>query len=97
MDGEDVCLDLAHHTPGTHIDHHHHHPLHHSSQLHFNSVLPRDKLCNGMFRHRHHRYGLVSGQPERSVVPAGVVTHVIEVAKQEGHRVESVDTGPGHT
>ena len=50
-----------------------------------------------MFRHRHHRYGLVSGQPERSVVPAGVVTHVIEVAEQEGHRVESVDTGPGHS
>ena len=50
-----------------------------------------------MFSDRHHRYGFISREPEGSVIPAGVVTHVIVVAEEEGHRVEPVHTGPGHT
>ena len=57
---------------------------------------PGDELRDRVLCHRHHGNRLVGGEPVRLVVTAGVVTDVIEVTEEEGHRVKLVDTGPRH-
>ena len=64
--------------------------------LHLADHTARYELCYGVLGHWHHGDRLVGRQPEGAVVPAGVITDIVEVAEQEGHRVEPVDTGARH-
>lgn len=45
---------------------------------------------------RHgHGHGLGCGQPVGVVVSGGEVTHVVDVAEEEGHRTELAQAAPG--
>ena len=50
-----------------------------------------------MFCHRHHWYRLISREPVRLVISAGIVADIIEVTEEEGHGVEPGHTGASHT
>ena len=61
---------------------------------HVTHDAPRDKRHNVPLSHRHHRYWRVGGQPIGSVVAAGVVADVVEVAEEERHRAEPRQARP---
>lgn len=43
------------------------------------------------YRRHHHRHRLSRTQPVAVVVTIGIITHVVQVAEQEGHRGEFLD------
>lgn len=56
-----------------------------------------DILRDGIILHRHHGDGFVGRKPIGLVITGGVVTHVIHVAEEEGHRAECGDARAGKT
>lgn len=53
---------------------------------------PGYEFSDGSLCHWHHGYWFICGEPVRLVIPARVVTHIIEITEQERHRVELRDT-----
>ena len=51
-----------------------------------------DVLCDLRLCDWHHRDGRRCGQPVRFVIAAGIVAHVIEVAEDERHSAEPLQT-----
>lgn len=58
---------------------------------------PGNELSYCALFHRHHRYRLVGRQPERFIVPAGVVADVVEVTEKERHGTEFLNTRSSKT
>ncbi len=57
---------------------------------------PRDVFPDGEICNRHHGDGRVCGEPVGLVVSARVVADVVEIAEEEGHRVEGAHAGASH-
>ena len=60
-------------------------------------IIPGNVRSDGSVGNGHHRNGCVGGEPVRFIVATGVIADVIDIAEEERHRVEALDTRTSKT